>query len=532
MLPRPACVRGRNALICYNSNMEWVLLIVASIIGGIGNGLAGISAATVLVPVLIVLCPTFSGEAGAFQATTLALTCHILSSAVTAAVYMRHGNIDLARGKVMLGCVWAASIAGSVVAFMVGGAVLGGFCLVLTFCIGIRYLVKPDSDRGRDAAGDASAGLDARALAVSLFFGLTIGFGTGFVGTGGGMMMFIVFTAFLGYSARKAVGTATFIMTGTALIASVTHYLMDATLLTDHADIVLACVAISTVTSLVSARFANRVDGKVVGLTTGVILTVLGASMIALNYHEFFAALFAEGGLGGATMLCLQRYVLFLLPVLVVLVVVKVAVPGMPREVFRKLLHAVAFCSGVVLAYSADDWRAAAIACALFAVAVYPVLALAERWRGYADIFNQRRSGEVKTSLLLLFGVSAVAIAFCWGAAGQRVLVLATLLTWGFGDAAAGLVGRRYGRRPVGLPLADPKKTREGTLAFAGVAFVTCCVTLAFASGYPVAAILAGSAFSALVGAYVEAVSRNGIDTVTVPVAIALVLVAVFACLI
>ena len=96
--------------------MEWFWLICAAVLGGVGNGLAGISAATVLVPVLIVLCPTFSGDAGAFQATALALTCDILSSAVTAAVYARHGNIELRRGWVMLVCVWTMSIAGSIVA--------------------------------------------------------------------------------------------------------------------------------------------------------------------------------------------------------------------------------------------------------------------------------------------------------------------------------------------------------------------------------------------------------------------------------
>ena len=131
---------------------------------------------------------------------------------------------------------------------MVGGAVLGGFCLFLTFCIGIRYLLKPES-KGVDDSEGVEGRLSAKTIGVSLFFGLTIGFGTGFVGTGGGMMMFIVFTAFLGYASRKAVGTATFIMTGTALIASAAHYLIDATLLFDHLDIVVVCVVIATATS-------------------------------------------------------------------------------------------------------------------------------------------------------------------------------------------------------------------------------------------------------------------------------------------
>ena len=546
--------------------MEWVWLIAAAVLGGVGNGLAGISAATVLVPVLIVLCPTFGGDSGAFQATTLALTCDILSSAVTAAVYVRHGNIDLRRGWLMLACVWAMSVAGSVVAWMVGGAVLGGFCLFLTFAIGIRYLVKPESKGDADAEG-AGGRLTPKAIAVSLFFGLTIGFGTGFVGTGGGMMMFIVFTAFLGYSSRKAVGTATFIMTGTALIASVAHYLIDPSLLVEHADMVVVCVGLATVTSLASAQFANRVEGRTVGLVTGVILTLLGGSMIVLNYHDFFTGLLAggglfadggqgagaaagaasgagagvgagaegvpgvgaEGGLFAQTLACLIGYLRFLVPTVVVLALVKVLARGLPREVFRKLLHAVAFSSGVVLAYSTESWQAAACASALFAVVVYPALALAERWSGYAGVFNERRAGEVKVSLLLLFGVSAAVIVACWGVAGQRELVPAVLLTWGFGDAAAGLVGKRFGKHKTGLRIADPNKTWEGSASFAVVAFVACCVTLVVAGGQPLPAALWRSVIAAVVGAIAELVSRNGNDTVIVPVALSATLIALSA---
>ena len=114
----------------------------------------------------------------------------------------------------MLVCVLTLCTAGSFAAWLAGDVVLGGFSLFLTFCIGIRFLVMPETRRRE--AGAAGARLDAKGVAVSLFFGLTIGFGTGFVGTGGGMMMLVVFTAFLGYELKTAVGTSTFIMTFTS----------------------------------------------------------------------------------------------------------------------------------------------------------------------------------------------------------------------------------------------------------------------------------------------------------------------------
>ena len=166
--------------------MELMICALAALAAGIGTGLAGLSAATVMVPVMIVLCPSFSGETGAYHATAIALASDILGSAVTAGIYMKHNNIDLRRGWIMLTCIVSMCIAGSIAAWHAGHVVLGTFSLFLTFFIGIRFLVKPDTQR-KDAASGGR--LDAKGIAVSLFFGLTIGFGTGFFGSGGGMMM-------------------------------------------------------------------------------------------------------------------------------------------------------------------------------------------------------------------------------------------------------------------------------------------------------------------------------------------------------
>jgi len=78
--------------------VELFWIITAALGAGIGTGLAGLSAATVMVPILIVLCPSFSGETGAYQATAIALASDILGSAVTAWTYAKHKNIDLRRG--------------------------------------------------------------------------------------------------------------------------------------------------------------------------------------------------------------------------------------------------------------------------------------------------------------------------------------------------------------------------------------------------------------------------------------------------
>ncbi len=278
---------------------EYFWYTIAAVMAGVGTGLVGLSAATAMVPILIVLCPSFAGETGAYQATAIALASDILGSAVTTATYIKHKNIDLKRGWIMLACIVGMCTIGSFAAWKAGNVVLGGFTLFLTFCIGIRFLVKPSTER-EDAAVRGEK-LDRKGVAISLFFGLTIGFGTGFVGTGGGMMMLVVFTAFLGMELKVAVGTSTFIMTFTALIASASHILIHPAILLERWPVLIYCMVVATAASLWSARFANRVNNRTAGLVTGIILTAMGALLIILHYWEYIGSLpFVVKVLGGS----------------------------------------------------------------------------------------------------------------------------------------------------------------------------------------------------------------------------------------
>ncbi len=493
--------------------LEYLICGLAALAAGVGTGLAGLSAATVMVPVMLVLCPSFAGETGAYHATAIALASDILGSAFTAGIYIRNRNIDLRRGGVMLVCIIAMCVAGSVAAWHAGSVVLGTFSLFLCVGIGLRFLLKPDTQRKEPVARGAS--LDWKGWVISLFFGLTIGFGTGFVGSGGGMMMLVVFTAFLGMSLKPAVGTSTLIMTFTALIAFVSHALVDPTLLLERWDVLLLCMAVESGASIVSARFANRVDSRTVGLATGAILTVLGLAMLGIHYREALAAM----PLVPSVLACFGKYLLYLMMWLAALLTARFLL-RIPAEVWRKLLHVVAYTSSLFMMWASGDWATAAVCCLLFAAIVWPVLHLAEAWSGYGALFSQRRPGEVKTSLLLLFCTHAALIALGWGWMGKPHIVLTAILTWGMGDTAAALVGKRFGKRRIRLPLADGRKTWEGSAAMAVTAFVVALAALLVTSGQPWPVCLLYAAAAAPVAAYVELISHGGCDTVTVPVAV------------
>lgn len=495
--------------------MEYFWYIVAALGAGVGTGLAGLSAATVMVPILIVLCPSFSGETGAYHATAIALASDILGSAFTSAIYIRHKNIDLKRGFIMLVCIICMCIVGSFAAFWVGNVVLGGFSLFLCVGIGIRFLLKPDTQK--DCTVSKGAELDWKGIAISLFFGLTIGFGTGFIGSGGGMMMLVVFTAFLGMERKRAVGTSTFIMTFTALIAFVSHAMIDPAIVLSRWDALLICIVTATAGSIVSAQFANRVPAKTVGLVTGAILTVLGTAMLILNDRDV--------PLVRQVMACMGRYLLFICGVVVVILVLRLCF-NLPREVSRKLLQFPALASVIFMLYAAETWVAAVACAAAFCLAVFPILCVLETWNGYSNLFIERRPGEVKRSLFLLFGTHILLVAACCGLLNRPYVAVASIIIWGVADTAAALVGKRFGRHHITLPHADARKTWEGTAAMAAASAITGAMALAATSPLPLWQCVLFSLIAAPVSAMAELLTHNGDDTVTVPVAVAAVLAA------
>ncbi|MDE6745574.1 MAG: TSUP family transporter [Oscillospiraceae bacterium] len=502
--------------------MEYIWYILAAIGAGIGTGLAGLSAATVMVPILIVLCPSFSGENGAYQATAIALASDILGSAVTTITYAKHKNIDLKRGWIMLTCILTMSTVGSYAAWLAGNVVLGSFTLVLTIFIGIRFLIKPDTSR-ENTAGKGEK-LDWKGVAVSLFFGLTIGFGTGFVGTGGGMMMLVVFTAFLGMELKTAVGTSTFIMTFTALIASVSHIIIHPAIILERWDVLLICIVTATAASLVSAQFANRVKNRTVGLVTGAVLTVLGAAMLILNYWSVISEIVIIVQI----LRCLGKFIMYIVPCVAVLLPIKFFTK-VPQFVFRKLLHLAAFTCTTFMIIVAESWQAAALTSCLIAALLYPLLAILEKESWFNGLFVQKKPGEIKKSLLMLFLMFAAVAAVAWGIFGKPYAAATAILMWGTGDAAAALFGIPFGKHKVHLKLVDEKKSWEGTAAMFLVSLICGLAVFLLYCHFPFRESLAPILVGAVIGSATELFSPSEYDTVTVPVAVLAVLLLLSA---
>ena len=261
---------------------EFVVVVIAAILAGIGTGLVGLSAATIMIPLLIVLCPSFQSEHGVYMAGAIALASDILGSAVASTVYAKNKNIDLKHGWILLTCVLVMCLIGSILAFFVQQNVLGTFSLSLCILVGLKFIIKPETASIGVEFEDNK--LSTKQIVCSIIFGSVIGFVTGFFGSGGGMIMLIVLTWFIGYNRKNAVGTSTFIMTFTALIGSVSHIIMEPDIIKDCWSFLVIAMICATIASIGSSQFANKVKPKTSGLITGIILFGVGIALFLLNY--------------------------------------------------------------------------------------------------------------------------------------------------------------------------------------------------------------------------------------------------------
>jgi len=188
-----------------------------------------------------------------------------------------------------------------------------------------------------------------------------------------------------------------------------------------------------------------------------------------------------------------------------------------PDELFRKILHCILLGSLPVFLFCFHTWWLAALEAVAFATIVYPLLAFLDRFPFFEKLTTERRHGELQHSLLLVFNMFAVVMAVCWGWLGDRYLAMASIFAWGFGDAAAALVGKPYGKHKIKWKYTDGKKSYEGSFAMLLTSFITVLVILTLRGGFSLPVTLLISLMVALVSTLAELYSKNGNDTVICP---------------
>lgn len=249
-----------------------IVCMVAGFGAGFGTGLAGLSAAAVIAPMLITFLNT-----NAYEAVGIALASDVLASAASAYTYYKNKNLDIKNGLVMMISVLCFTLVGSYIASLLPPKTMGGFSMFMTLFAGVKFIVKPvmsasESNKERSKK---------KAIIDSIICGVGVGLICGFVGAGGGMMMLLVLVSVLGYDLKTAVGTSVFIMTFTAFTGALSHFVIGGGI-TDY-SILIMCIMFTLLGAVVTAKFANNASAKTMNRTLGVGLSLMSVAMIIVK---------------------------------------------------------------------------------------------------------------------------------------------------------------------------------------------------------------------------------------------------------
>ena len=269
-----------------------LVCLFASFFAGIGTGFVGMSAAVAITPILM----GFLGIEQ-FDATAIALASDVLASAGAAIMYGRHKNVDIKNGLFLLITIIIFTFGGTVAASFINPIMMGIGTLVSITLMGLKMLIFPNTRLGR-----AKEGLTKRRKFVySILFGALIGFVCGFCGAGGGMLLLLVLTVFLGYEMHMAVGTSVFVMSFSAFAGSGFHIMWSAVnkdnekvysqfmINANLINILILCVVFTLFFSIIGSKFANRMSEKTLNIFSGAMLLFIAITVAIVMFVKGLA---------------------------------------------------------------------------------------------------------------------------------------------------------------------------------------------------------------------------------------------------
>ena len=256
--------------------MMYIVYILSGLAGGVLTGMAGLTAAMVLTPILCGVC----GWSG-YDAVTLSLIANVPSAMVTCWTFYKNGNIEMKRGLPVAVVSFIGAIVGSYLGYlfsMVSENGISYFVIISNLFMALKFFLptKPKKEN-LTAAEERKA---KTKTIIALVLGFLIGIECGFMGSAGGALMLMVLTMILGMDTKLAVGTSSMVMTLVALTGAVSHVAMGAAV-----DLIPSIVVtvMCTIGAVGSAKFANKVDEKILNRSAGAVLILVSVVSWALS---------------------------------------------------------------------------------------------------------------------------------------------------------------------------------------------------------------------------------------------------------
>ena len=255
--------------------MIYVIYILAGLAGGILTGMAGLTAAMVLTPILCGAC----GWA-AYDATTIALIANVPSAMVTSWTFYKNGNMDIKRGMPVAIVSFLGAVVGSYLGYLFSQASENGISyivIVSNLFMAVKFFMPSKKKENLSEAQEKKAKTKG---ILALILGFIIGIECGFMGSAGGILMLMVLTMMLGMETKLAVGTSSLVMMLVALTGAVSHVAMGAEMeLLPSIVMTVAC----TIGAVGSSRFANKVEEKTLNRAAGVVLLLVSVVSLVLG---------------------------------------------------------------------------------------------------------------------------------------------------------------------------------------------------------------------------------------------------------
>ena len=253
-----------------------LIYILAGLAGGILTGMAGLTAAMVVTPILCGVC----GWAG-YDATTLSLIANIPAALVTCYTYYKNGNVDLKRSKGVVGSAFVGAVVGSWLGYLFSQVSESGVSyavIIMNLFLAVKYFM-PTKEKDNSLSGQEQTRQKKKGL-LALVLAFLIGVECGFMGSAGGALMLMVLTMVLGMDTKLAVGTNSMIMALVALTGAVSHVAMGA-----QVELIpgIVVTVVCTAAAVVSAQFANKVTERTLNISTGIVLIVVSVLSLILG---------------------------------------------------------------------------------------------------------------------------------------------------------------------------------------------------------------------------------------------------------
>ena len=242
---------------------EIIVLLVAGVAAGVVTGFVGASAVVVAAPLLILFL-----DMRAYVAIGLSLGVDVFASFFASVIYYKNGNLKLKEALFVLVPALVAVLIGSHISNFISSGNLTWISGLAIFGTGVSFLFK--KSRKELVEGERRTSVFLQVLA-----GFIVGLIAGIFGAGGGLMLLAILVLLLGFSVPVAIGTSVLMMVFIALFGAIGHYYYEPFQIWN----LVVAGAGGIFGAIVSAKFVNKLDEKILMRVIGLVLILLGGAV-------------------------------------------------------------------------------------------------------------------------------------------------------------------------------------------------------------------------------------------------------------